>query len=164
MNYFSAERLGPFGLVGVGLLLCSGLADLMLVQPREAELESLVIRHERLLTELRRGQAEAGRTVAGAPGTAQIPVVLQQLHALGQSNGLMPDRTSYTLKGTDEWRRLEITAPVQGSYPALRLYLRQAMLLTRTASLDELTLQRPRADDPGVEAQVRLSYFFVPSR
>ena len=89
------------------------------------------------------------------------PELLKQLNALADRHGVVIGRTSYRLTRRDALRRLEVSMPLKVSYPSLRGYLRDALTLSASAALDELSLQRANAGDTVLEAQVRLSYGFA---
>lgn len=163
------ERLGMPGIAGIGLLLFCLPFYFGNVAPAQTELANL--ENERAqLAATAAGRAAAAHGAAGAretgsaqplPPLADAPEVLKQLNSLAEKYGVVVERASYQMKGKDGQRQLEIGLPLKfGSYPTLRAYLREALALTASASLEELSVQRQQASDAGVEVQLRLSYSF----
>jgi hypothetical protein len=147
------DRLGMTGVIGIGCLLFSPAFYFGKVAPAEEQLVSLNAERRQL-------EAAAGPVRSIIPAIAEAPEVLKRLAALFEKDRLVVENMSYAMRDDAGERRLEISFPLKVSYPLLRTYLRDALALTPTASLDELILQRSRADEANVDAQVRLSFRF----
>lgn len=169
MKIVILEKLGMPGVAGIGLLLFCLPFYFGNIAPLRNELTSLENEKAQLaataaaLADAAHGADSARGAGAGKglPHLTAAPELLMQLNSLAEKHGLVVERTSYQFKGKDGSPRLEISMPLKASYPSLRAYLRDALALTTSASLDELTLQRSQASDPAVDAQVRLSYGFA---
>ena len=159
------ERLGTPGVVGLGILLFCLSFYLGNLAPMGDELAALESQGAQLAAEAATRREGAGAAGAGAdrrlPPLVEAPELLKQLDGLAGKYGAVVQRASYQLTGKEGPLRLEVSMPLKMTYPSLRAYLRDALALTASASLDELNLQRPQATDAMVEAQVRLSFGFA---
>ena len=163
------DRLGLPGILGLGLLLFCLSFYLGTIAPARTELQQLTS-EERQLTAGAAAEAGGKNGTGTAVGTAsarplpvatEIPELLKNLNAAAEKHGVTVERASYSSTDKDGRRRLEVSLPLQASYPSLRAYLRDALALTPLTSLDELHLRRAQSTTPVVEASVRLSYYFV---
>lgn len=155
------DRLGMPGVLGIGLLLFALSFQLGGIEPAATALA-----HTR--DEVARWQARLQPDVAPAAAAAARPAPLASLAAfpermralarLAAQHGIALDRASYRLRDEAGERRVEVTLPLAVDYPGLRRFLGELLAQEGAAALDELSLQRPRADEPRVEAIVRLSY------
>lgn len=162
MNLPILERLGRAGVVGIGCLLFSLAFYFGSVVPARDALSQLVAETRDLAAATARAPAGAGGARGAAPGIAEAPEVLKRLYDLAEKHRLLVEQVSYDLKAAEAGgRRLEIGFPLKVGYPALRAYLRDALALTETASLDELSLQRAGAEEANLDARLRLSYRFA---
>lgn len=163
MRLPARERFGLPGGVGIALIVFSLYFTLGILLPDETRLERLGAERDRLAAAAPGALGPGPGVLAVAAPVDALPDVLKQLQALADGSGLVVERAAYVLKAYDSTRRLEVSLPLLGSYPAIRSYLRAALALTPAASLDELSLQRTQASASGVTGQVRLSYLFVES-
>lgn len=161
MRLPARERFGLPGGVGIALAIFSLYFSFDILQPDETRLERLRAERARLAAVVPSAAAPGAAAAAAATPIDKLPDVLKQLQALAGDSGLVVERATYLLKARDATRRLEVSLPLVGGYPAIRGYLRVALTLAPAASLDELSLQRPLASASGVTGQVRLSYLFV---
>lgn len=164
MNFRGLDRLGLPGAIGIGCLLFSVVFHVSSVAPVLEQLERLDAEKRQLEAAAdarQRERAQAGTARGAMPATADVPAVLKRLAALGEQSHLAMESVSYAMTDAAGIRRLEVSFPLKVGYPQLRAWLRDALELTSTASLDELSLQRLRADDASLDAQVRLSYRFI---
>lgn len=159
MKFAIRDQLGPPGQIGMVLsvfCLYFYLAILLPAEDRVAQLEALQAR-----------RAETAASVDGrlarTPPAADIPSVLKRFNGLAEHSGLSIDRVAYTIKDEARTRRLVVTVPAVGSYPGVRVFVRAALALTPTASLDTFSLQRSQATDPTVSAQLGFSFLFKAS-
>lgn len=154
------DRLGIPGGVGIALVVFSLYFYLDVLRPAEGRLARLDAEAASHAAE------EKSRAVAmrgAAPPVSRIPEVIKQFYALAEGSGLAVERVAYQFKDRDSTWRLEVTVPLMGSYPAIRGFVGDALALTPTSSLEELSLQRSQATDPGVTAKARFSYLFEAS-
>lgn len=167
MKAAALDRLGKPGIVGLGLLLFCLSFYLGNVAPARQELARLHGEAARLTA----AQLQGGERGAGASGEAprRLPSFttatdsLKELSALAERHGLSIERSTYLLSEQEGRRRLEVNLPLKASYGSLRGYLRDVLVLPSAPVLDELVLQRQKASDEIVEANIRLSYYFLPA-
>lgn len=174
--------IGVAGVTGIGLLLfCLSLFFGHLL-PMQNELSRLESERETLAA-TRAATAAANpvaTTVANPAATAAAqgptaasaraerpllplsaaPEQLKQLNALATRHGIVIERATYQMKDQAGQTRLEVSMPLNLSYPVLRAYLRDVLAMP-TAVLEELMLQRGKVSDAMVEAQLRLSFGFA---
>jgi hypothetical protein len=156
------DRLGVPGIIGAALLLFCVAFFLSAVLPVKDEIDDLRATQDRLA----KAVAQADRPVVAAPtqalpSFANAPELLKQLYVLAERHGVTVARSSYQVETRDSTRRFRIDMPVRVAYPTLRAWLRDALALSPTASLDDLDLHRAAANDPALDADVRLSYSFA---
>lgn len=156
MTFISRDQLGLPGQLGMVLSVFCLYFYLFTLLPAEDKLAQLEAAQVRLLD----AAARSSDRLARVPPSTGVPDVLKRLNALAENSGLVVDRVAYEFKDGIDTRRLVVTVPAEGNYPAIRLFIRDALALTPTASLDSLSLQRTQAIDPVVSAQVGLSYLF----
>lgn len=171
MNFPYQERLGMPGIIGLGLLLFCLSFYFGTIAPADAELAGLKSEEAQLLASSVRQAGDRQRTAAAdiplatqsLPPVTTAPGVLTNLNAAAEKHGVIVERASYSSTNKNGRTRLEVSLPLQASYPSLRAYLHDALALTSATSLDELHLQRSQSGAPVVEANVRLSYYFAPA-
>ncbi|MDD5250692.1 MAG: type 4a pilus biogenesis protein PilO [Rhodocyclaceae bacterium] len=161
MKLGALDRLGLPGVVGAGLLLFCVAFYFGTIAPAQEELANLAAEKAQLAAAQAGAHHARAAPVQALPSFAQAPELLKQLNALAEKHGVVVTRSSYQVKSTDGTRRFEIDMPLKIAYPLLRAYLRDALALSPTASLDDLNLQRAQATDPAVDADVRLSFSFA---
>lgn len=162
------ERLGKPGVIGVGLLIFCLVFYLGNIAPGQDELNRLSSEVTRLQAAALDSQPSAGgqavATVASErPAFATATESLKELSALAEQHGLTIERATYLLSNKDGQRRLEVSLPLKAGYPSLRAYLRDLLALPAGPELDELQLQRQKASETAIEANLRLSYYFAPA-
>lgn len=164
-------RLGIPGITGLGLTLFCLSFYFGSFAPTQDKLAVLKLEQAQLL------QSPAVQSAAGEgskltqhaavseylPSINEIPELLKKLNDNAAKRGVNSERASYHLTDKDGQRRIEVSLPLKGSYPALRSYLRDALTLTPVTSLDEVSLQRTQAGDPLINANIRISYYFAAS-
>ncbi|MBL8478542.1 MAG: hypothetical protein JNK59_04475, partial [Sterolibacteriaceae bacterium] len=96
------------------------------------------------------------------PPPAEVLELFDRLQAAGEKNAVTIERATYNVIRHEQHAALqyEVNLPLRGSYPNLRQFLREALELAPSASLDSLNLQRTKASYAALEASVRISYFF----
>lgn len=84
---------------------------------------------------------------------------ISQLHQLASQHAVALRKVSYLYpKPAGQVTRLEIVANVSGSYPDIRLFLRDALAQDEALALDSLQLSRATGG-AGVRAQIKLTLF-----
>lgn len=159
------SELGVPGLVGIGLLLFSASFHFGTIAPIEAKVGDAQSEIERLSKEMKkeagrnRFHVEVGNTKASrGPGGDIASELAERLSALGAAESLDIGRTAYTVNEKPGDRRLEVSFAASGSYVATRQFLRKALAESGDPRLVSLRLQRQRASDSVIAADVKLSY------
>lgn len=164
------DGIGLAGVMGIGLLLfCLSLFFGQLL-PMQDELSRLAGEREKLAATM--ATTRAATAAAQAPNTlaatAELPLLpvsaapeqLKQLNALATRHGIVIERATYQIKDQAGQTRLEVSMPLNLSYPILRAYLRDVLAMPAVV-LEEVMLQRGKASDAVIEAQLRLSFGFA---
>lgn len=161
------RRLGRPGVVAIGIALFAAMGWLSAVAPLESRRESAEKRLAELQSAARpgthaRGQGDTGleRFYAFFRGHSAADR-LEAVHALAREAGLQLKQGSYRFSAGQGERlaRYEMTLPVRGSYAQIRRFLARLLNEVPVASLDQVAFEKKRADDPHVEAQLRLTVF-----
>jgi hypothetical protein len=164
------RRLGPAGVLGIGVLLaCAGFWSDAL-----APLEEQVRAERTALDRLRNRtpyqpvsngrEEELQRFYSLFPAVAQLGGEVERLHAFARKSGLELAQGEYRLERRAEglWA-YRITLPVRGSYSQFRGFLSAVLDGMPVASLDALRFERKKALDAQLEAQVRLTIHARPT-
>lgn len=168
MRTFNLDRLGIPGVAGLGLTLFCLSFYFGNVAPAQQSLRTLQ-REEAHLLQASSAQGDKATTAkpTGAiiplPMLSDAPEFIKKLNSIADKYGIAIEHVSYRLSEKDHQRRIEVNLPLQGNYPALRFYLRDALAIAPAISLDDVNLQRSSSNEPQVEARVRLTYYlFTP--
>lgn len=162
--------IGLPGTLGLGFLFFAASFYFSALAPAFSEQERLRAEEQQLALPAREASTPGVGTAANAPASseqlpapAEVMELFDRLQATAERNGLALDRATYNVVRVDKQAalRYEVTLPLRGGYSNLRTFLREALMLAPSASLDSLSLQRARASDAALEASVRLSYFFL---
>lgn len=166
----STNANGLPGVLGLGLVFFAASFYFSALVPALAERERLQTEEQKLVLPDRQPTApvisassEAPPAPGALPPSVEAMELFDRLHAAGEKNSIAIERATYNVIRHEKLSALqyEVTLPLRGSYPNLRTFLREALELAPSASLDSLTLQRAKASDTALEASVRLSYFFA---
>lgn len=165
----TSNGIGVPGVLGMGLVFFAASFYFSALAPALTEQERLQTEEKKLALPDQQPPtpdiAASGETPS-APGTlspsTEAMELFDRLQAAGEKNGIAIERATYNVIRHEQHAALqyEVSLPLRCSYPNLRTFLREALELAPSASLDSLSLQRARASDPALEASVRLSYFF----
>lgn len=161
-------RLGPAGILGLGLLLACLPYYFTGLRPLERELRAQREAAERMRA---RGpfRPVAADDRAGElrrfhelfPPLERVPAELERLYALARGAGLDLHQGEYRLErqqtGLAAYR---ITFPVRGAYPQLRGFLGAVLSGVPAASVDALRFERRKAAEAQLDAQLRLTIWF----
>lgn len=166
MNSRYIQGLGIPGFVGVGLLLFCASFYFGTIAPMQTQILSLKNEARTLAATLRAPEpnsvpgavAATEAPAAGTPPASDPLEIIRRLHAAAETAAVTVDRTSYTVSDKDGLKRIEVSVPTKGGYQPLRSYLREALAVGRGAQLDSLVLQRARATDPVLDADLKLSF------
>ena len=164
------RRLGPAGVLGVGVLLaCAGFwSDAVAPLEQQVRAERQALERLRSRTPYRPvsngGDEELQRFYSLFPPVAQLGSEVERLHLLARKSGLELAQGEYRLE-----RRVEglwayrITLPVRGTYSQFRGFLGSVLEGMPVASVDALRFERKKALDAQLEAQVRLTIHARPT-
>lgn len=166
MNTRDMKTLGIPGIAGLGLLLFCASFYFGTIAPMRAQLDSVRSEVRRLAatqraTGLSRVSAVPAETREASDSIrpASDPVeIIRRLNAIAESSAVAVDRASYTTTAKEGLRRIEVSLPTKGGYLPIRVYLHEALKVGRDAQIDSLVLQRARATDPVLDADVKLSF------
>lgn len=170
MNLINAAlaRLGPAGILGLGILLfCvpfyfSGLLPLK----REIAAQRDVAERLRargpfrpVAADGREGELRRFRNLF--PRVEELPGELEKLFALARNAGLELQQGEYRLErppaGLAAYR---VTLPVRGGYPQVHKFVSAVLREVPVASIDALRFERHKAADSQIDAQLRLTIWF----
>jgi hypothetical protein len=166
-----ALRLGWSGLLGLALLLGSGLFYWFVICSGEAELKQLRNQESMLRSRLQRAQSipAADRGPAEQletfyshfPDKRGVPVALKKIYAAADRHNLQLAKGEYRLiKERDaKLARYQITLPITGSYSRMRGFAAEVLRELPFASLDDISMERDAIANPQVEARVRFTLY-----
>jgi hypothetical protein len=166
------RRLGPAGVLGIGVLLaCAGFyVDALAPAEDAARAQRLSLERLRARTPYepvsasRGGEADLQRFYALFPSAAELTDQVERLHGLARKSGLELAQGEYRLERRSEglWA-YRVTLPVRGSYPQLRGFLSAVLAGMPIASIDALRFERKKPRDTEIQAQVRLTLHARPT-
>ena len=164
------RRLGPFGVLGIGVLLaCAGFYASALVPLQEemtaqrAALENL--RSRKAFRPVSNNRAEELRRFYTLfPPASDLTAELERMHRIARGAGLDLAQGEYRLerRAAGLWA-YRVTLPVRGTYPQLRGFLAAVTKDMPIASIDALRFERKKAADTQLEAQVRVTLHARPT-
>lgn len=173
MRRFRAEwqRLGPAGVVALGVLVSCAVFYWSTVRPLERALDS-----QRRAAALRQSTQSIGAASTDPraqelsrfhglfPSFAELPRELDRLYRLARDANLEIARGEYRLENADgpllEYR---VALPLRGGYSQLRNFVGATLAAMPGAAVDSLQFARSSASETRIEAQVRLTLYFRPS-
>lgn len=160
-------RLGRAGLIGIGVLLFCASFYVSALSPLQAEATRLAAAQSEL--ERQASQAPAADTavnvetdVPSVPALHEAPALFERLHILAEQSKVSLDRPAYTV-GRREGANVHdyaLTLAVKGAYPDVRTFLAALAEVGPGVVFEGVSLQRGRAVDPLVDAQIRLTASF----
>jgi hypothetical protein len=99
------------------------------------------------------------------PMSNSVPDLTAQVYAAASSHNVVVERGVYWLTGCTDTAPLcsyEMTLPVKGSYTALRGFFSQTLQELPTLSIDTISILRASANDPSVEAELKMTLYLRP--
>jgi hypothetical protein len=164
------RRLGPAGIVALGILLAAGAFYVNAVVPAEEEAAAQRAALERLRSRtpyrpisVDSRAEELRRFYVLFPPPDQLNLQVERLHRVARAAGLDLAQGEYRLeRRTAGLWAYRVTLPVRGSYGQFRSFLSALLKDMPTASIDALRFERKRAADTQLEAQVRLTLYAQP--
>ncbi|MDP3514713.1 MAG: hypothetical protein Q8S20_18375 [Sulfuritalea sp.] len=165
MNSRYLQVLGIPGFVGVGLLLFCASFYFSALAPAQIQLDSARSDARKLAATLRAPEpnvhvaiVEADASSTGLKPASDPIEIIRRLNAAAETAAITIDRSSYTISDKDGRRRIKVSLPTKGGYLPIRSYLREALTVGRSAQIDSLVLQRARATDQVLDADLKLSF------
>jgi hypothetical protein len=166
------RRLGPAGVLGIGLFIACGAFYASALAPLDEEIGAQQAALERLQSRssLYRPastgsrEEELRRFYGLFPTTERLTEEVARLHRLGRGAGLDLAQGEYRLerRTTGLWA-YRVTLPVRGTYPQLREFIGAVLKDMPVASVEALRFERKRAADTQLEAQVRVTVYVRPA-
>jgi Tfp pilus assembly protein PilO len=166
--------LGAAGVVGAGLLVLGAAFYASSVVPARDELRRLEARVARAGRDSAQAPEKAGDAVAAGaeqlerfqrrfPAFSEAPDLVLKLHSIAAANGIVLDTGEYRLARDRDSNIAfyEITLPLKGSYPQVRLFLAQLLDEVPALSLDEISIKRSSISERAAETRVRLTAYLV---
>jgi hypothetical protein len=165
------RQLGAAGVLGIGLLLaCAGFWASAL-KPAQHELAA-----QRAVVERLNSRAPYQPVTGGGredelrrfhnlfPPAAGLTAELERLHRLARGARLDVAQGEYRLerRPTGLWA-YRVTLPVRGSYAEVRNFVSAVLKDMPTASLDSVRVERRKAEDAQLEAQLRFTLYARPT-
>jgi hypothetical protein len=162
------DRLGPAGVVSLGVLLFCAFFHYSTVRPLERELQAQRGAAERLRSRapLEVSSApdqadEVRRFYELFPPLAHLPEQLERVYAVAREAGLAIQQGEYRLESRGSGLlSYRLTFPVRGTYAQIRQFVGVTLTDLPIASIDALRFERRRVGDTQLEGQVRLSIYF----
>lgn len=166
MNSRHLQALGIPGLIGVGLLLFCMSFYFGTIAPTQTQVILLKNEARTLAATLRVPEpnkipvtlAETEAVTAGIKPASDPLEIIRRLNAAAETSAVAVDRASYTISEKDGLRRIEVSLPTKGGYLPIKGYLREALAIGRNAQIESLVMQRARATDPVLDADLKLSF------
>jgi type II secretion system (T2SS) protein M len=164
-------RLGPLGIVALGIFLACGAFYFNTLQPAEDEAAArrAALERQRSRVPYRPVSVDSRaedlrRFHALFPQTGELNAQVERVHGLARRSGLDLAQGEYRLeRRTSGLWAYRVTLPVRGSYGELREFLSAVLKDMPIASIDALRFERKRAADTQLEAQVRLTLYAQPT-
>lgn len=168
----TAGRLGAPGFAGLALLALAAILQVVMVLPRERELESLQVQADSLQAKLAAGQSLARRPPEGSaeqlatfyaffPKPESAPQWLGKIHAAARANGIVLRTGEYRLerRADQKLARYQVTLPVVGSYAQVRAFIAGVLAEVPAAAIDEIQMRRDNVASTTLEVRIRLSLY-----
>jgi hypothetical protein len=166
------ERLGHFGLAGMGLLLAAAALSVYAPQfAREAQdLRAAADQTRGRLEEVRRQLAQqpaspqqAARLREWFPTVDQATADLRVMFNTAQKNRIELAKGEYTLapaEDASQLRRFEVVFPLKERYPTIKGFVAEVLNAVPHASLVELRIERGAAHVDQLDARVHFTLFY----
>jgi hypothetical protein len=165
--WVARSRLGWPGAAAFFLLALAIAAQFVLLRPLQARIDTVAS------PAMQRHAANAG---SGEPAqrleqfhrhlrdAGSVTDQLARLNRIAAAHGVRLPRGEYRLVGEAgaPLRQYEVTFPIAAPYPSIRAFLAEALDQLPAVALEQVTFERKRIGDAGVEAQVRLTLYVEP--
>jgi len=156
-------------LLGVALLLLSAVLFLLMLLPKQGQLEQL--KHEAALLEA--SPKQESHTADNSPQTSinafykllpaeeQAPKAFQQILAMANDQGVEPEKSEYQSAqiSSAAFTRYQMTLPMHGRYLDIRQFVIHVLNALPNVALSEISFKRDEANPEQVEARLRFSIY-----
>jgi hypothetical protein len=157
------DALGPAGIAGLGVLFFCVPFYFSALAPAEKELERRSMSPVLPVQAQDMGNdpsAELERFYSRFPPVDRLGSEMQALYAHARASKLQLMQGEYRLESqTGALAAYRVTLPVRGNYAQLRQFVGRVLAHMPTASLDAVRVERKKAPDPQIEAQLRLTIY-----
>jgi hypothetical protein len=165
---WTVSRTGRLGLVGIALLIASGLFLVSTHLKVAAEVAALRADLAAAPTPARDAAgavAHPALAMQALPARADVPAILRQLFEKATRARLTVDTGKYEVNATRSSGvvRYRIAFPVTGPYPQVRSFIDSTLATMPEVALSDLVLERKSISDGNVEAQLRMTVYTVPA-
>lgn len=168
--HYHARQLGWQGMLGLALLLLSGVLLLFWLLPGKAHIEQreqeLVVLRESMPQHQgrfadRSPQATLNTFYGFLPTENEATRLLGVMLTTANEHGLTPEKADYALVRSPAaaFTRYQISLPVRGSYVEIRMFANQVLQRIPSAALNEITLKRQDIHTEALEARLRFTVF-----
>jgi hypothetical protein len=166
---YRARSVGWQCLLGVALLLLSAVLFLLMLLPKQGQLEQL--KHAAAMLEVSPKQNNhaadnSPQTSLNAfykllPTEGQAPKAFQQILAMANDQGVEPEKSEYqsARNPSAAFTRYQMTLPMHGRYLDIRKFVIQVLNTLPNVALSEISFKRDEANPDQVEARLRFSIY-----
>jgi len=165
-------QLGWQGVSGIILLVLAGVFFVLALYPLEQEADFM---HNRLdgvrskaamqtrTFSLGDRQKELGLFFESLPAEEEVTDILAKVYDIAEASGVEFKQAEYHLEEKDNPRmEYKVTFSVQGDYGRVRYFISRVLAEHPAISLDQISFQRDRVNDPVLKAEIRLTLFLRP--
>jgi hypothetical protein len=165
------HQLGTAGVLGIGVLLACAAFWTSTLAPARTELAAQSAALEQLRTRTPHQpiagsgrEDELRRFYSLFPPASSLTAELERLHRFARGARLDVAQGEYRLERRPAglWA-YRVTLPVRGTYAEVRTFVSAVLKDMPTASLDAVRVERRKADDAQLEAQLRFTLYARPS-
>lgn len=152
-------RLGRPGALGGALLAAALAVELFAVRDTVTEADRLAAANARTRHAVR--TAPRAAAPVAIPRSLAAEAVLAHLFGAADRAGLTLARGDYKLLAGDAGtgRRYQLSLPVRGRYPAIRVFLAAALDDNPALALNDLRMQRDAIESEDMEATLRFTLY-----
>lgn len=164
-----SARLGSIGRLGIGLAVLGGTFYLASVLPARSTLEEQDAQVSALRERLAQEAQRAAQTPAGPedeldrfyrilPPDTGVSDAFRTIYRIGVQQGLQLEHAEYrvAMEGQGRLLRYEMSFPVVGTYPQVRMFLRQVSAAIPAAVPDKVEFAYQDQKEGHVRATIRL--------
>jgi hypothetical protein len=166
---YKARSVGWKFLLGVALLLVSAVLFLVMLLPKQAQLDQ--VKHAAALhaaspKEDSHAADNSPQNLLNAfyqilPAEDQASKAFQQILVMANDLGVEPEKSEYqsARNSSAAFTRYQMTLPLHGRYRDIRKFVIQVLNTLPNVALSEINFKRDEANPEQVEARLRLSIY-----